>query len=141
MTQPYNDHLQTELSQLKAQGLYKDERVITSTQAGTVSLESGRSVINLCANNYLGLSDHPELIEAGREALSRYGYGMSSVRFICGTQAPHKELELRLSDFLGMQDTILYSSCFDANAGLFETLLGPEAVSYTHLTLPTIYSV
>ena len=119
-------HLKAELSQLETQGLYKKERVISSKQAGTVSLETGQSVINLCANNYLGLSDHPELIEAGREALSRYGYGMSSVRFICGTQSPHKELEQRLSAFLGMQDTILYSSCFDANTGLFETLLGPE---------------
>lgn len=126
MTQPLEAHLKTELSQLETQGLYKTERVISSKQAGTVSLETGQSVINLCANNYLGLSDHPELIEAGREALSRYGYGMSSVRFICGTQSPHKELEQRLSAFLGMQDTILYSSCFDANTGLFETLLGPE---------------
>jgi len=119
-------HLKTELSQLKTQGLYKHERVISSRQAGTVALESGRSVINLCANNYLGLSDHRDLIEAGREALSKYGYGMSSVRFICGTQSPHVELEQRMSNFLGMQDTILYSSCFDANAGLFETLLGAE---------------
>lgn len=126
MTQPLEAHLKTELSQLETQGLYKTERVISSKQAGTVSLETGQSVINLCANNYLGLSDHPELIEAGREALSRYGYGMSSVRFICGTQSPHKELEQRLSAFLGMQDTILYSSCFDANTGLFETLLGSE---------------
>ena len=126
MTQSFVSHLSSELDELKTAGLYKSERVISSTQAGTVSLDSGRSVINLCANNYLGLSDHPELIEAGRAALSRYGYGMSSVRFICGTQAPHKELEDRLSAFLGMEDTILYSSCFDANAGLFETLLGPE---------------
>ena len=126
MTQSFVSHLSSELDELKTAGLYKSERVISSTQAGTVSLDSGRSVINLCANNYLGLSDHPELIEAGRAALSRYGYGMSSVRFICGTQAPHKELEDRLSSFLGMEDTILYSSCFDANAGLFETLLGPE---------------
>ena len=126
MTQSLATHLQSELSQLKSEGLYKTERVISSKQAGTVSLNSGRTVINLCANNYLGLSDHPELIEAGREALLRFGYGMSSVRFICGTQSPHKELEQRLSNFLGMEDTILYSSCFDANAGLFETLLGAE---------------
>ncbi|MEP2782853.1 MAG: glycine C-acetyltransferase [Pseudoruegeria sp.] len=126
MTQSFIDHYQNELSALKQAGLYKSERVITSKQGGTVSLEGGASVINLCANNYLGLSDNPDLIEAGREALSRYGYGMSSVRFICGTQEEHKELEARLSSFLGFEDTILYSSCFDANAGLFETLLGPE---------------
>ncbi len=126
MTQNFTKHLQDELLELKNVGLYKTERIIDSKQAGTVSLDTGRTVINLCANNYLGLSDHPELIEAGREALSRYGYGMSSVRFICGTQTPHKELEERVSSFLGMQDTILYSSCFDANTGLFETLLGAE---------------
>ena len=126
MTESLYHHLKGELEQLQEAGLYKKERVISSKQAGTVTLESGRAVINLCANNYLGLSDHPELIEAGREALSRYGYGMSSVRFICGTQTPHKELEQRLSDFLGMEDTILYSSCFDANTGLFETILGEE---------------
>ena len=126
MNQSFVSHLSSELDELKTAGLYKSERIIDSTQAGTVSLDSGRTVINLCANNYLGLSDHPELIEAAREALSRYGYGMSSVRFICGTQAPHKDLEDRLSSFLGTEDTILYSSCFDANAGLFETLLGPE---------------
>lgn len=128
MNQSFVSHLSSELDELKTAGLYKSERIIDSTQAGTVSLDSGRTVINLCANNYLGLSDHPELIEAAREALSRYGYGMSSVRFICGTQAPHKDLEDRLSSFLGTEDTILYSSCFDANAGLFETLLGPEDV-------------
>ena len=126
MTNAFIEHLGDELKDLKNTGLYKSERIIDSKQAGTVALDSGRSVINLCANNYLGLSDHPELIEAGREALSRYGYGMSSVRFICGTQTPHKILEERLSGFLGTEDTILYSSCFDANAGLFETLLGPD---------------
>lgn len=126
MTQSFLDHLKTELEGLKDAGLYKSERVITSRQAGTVSLADGKSVINLCANNYLGLSDNPDLIEAGCAALRRYGYGMSSVRFICGTQEEHKELEARISAFLGMEDTILYSSCFDANTGLFETLLGPE---------------
>ncbi len=126
MTATYLDHLRTELDGLREAGLYKTERVITSKQAGTVGLASGQQVINLCANNYLGLSDNADLIETGREALSRYGYGMSSVRFICGTQEEHKELEARISSFLGMEDTILYSSCFDANAGLFETLLGPE---------------
>lgn len=126
MTQTFKRHLEQQLAELRETGLYKSERVIDSKQAGTVALDSGRSVINLCANNYLGLSDHPELIESGREALSRFGYGMSSVRFICGTQTPHKILEERLSGFLGTEDTILYSSCFDANTGLFETLLGAE---------------
>ena len=119
-------HLHSELETLKSTGLYKTERVITGKQAGTVSLATGRDVINLCANNYLGLSDNAELIAAGQEALDRYGYGMSSVRFICGTQSVHTELEKRLSSFLGFEDTILYSSCFDANTGLFETILGPE---------------
>jgi len=126
MSDRFINHMRTELEALRNTGLYKTERVITSKQAGTVMLDSGKSVINLCANNYLGLSDNPDLIEAGRDALSRYGYGMSSVRFICGTQEEHKELEARLSRFLGFEDTILYSSCFDANTGLFETLLGPE---------------
>ncbi len=120
------DHLTAEIAELKQAGLYKTERVITSKQAGSVALADGRRVINLCANNYLGLSDNADLIEAGRTALERYGYGMSSVRFICGTQEEHKMLETRLSEFLGMEDTILYSSCFDANTGLFETLLGPD---------------
>lgn len=123
---PFIKHLSGELAGLKESGLYKTERVITSKQAGTVALESGKEVINLCANNYLGLSDNADLIEAGRDALTRYGYGMSSVRFICGTQQEHIELENRISNFLGFEDTILYSSCFDANAGLFETILGPE---------------
>ena len=126
MTKDFIDHLTHELDGLKDAGLYKTERVITSKQAGTVALSSGKEVINLCANNYLGLSDDPDLIEAGRDALARYGYGMSSVRFICGTQEEHTALEARISRFLGFEDTILYSSCFDANAGLFETLLGPE---------------
>ncbi|MCB1385958.1 MAG: glycine C-acetyltransferase [Nitratireductor sp.] len=126
MTAGFIAHLSRELAGLKEAGLYKSERIIASKQAGTVALESGREVINLCANNYLGLSDNAELIEAGRAALTRYGYGMSSVRFICGTQEEHTELEARISRFLGFEDTILYSSCFDANAGLFETLLGPE---------------
>ena len=126
MHQEFNTHLDSQLLELREAGLFKNERVISSKQAGTVSLAGGERVINLCANNYLGLSDNEELIETGREALQRYGYGMSSVRFICGTQEEHKELEARLSAFLGMEDTILYSSCFDANAGLFETLLGPE---------------
>ena len=126
MTKNFLTYLSSELRELRNTGLYKSERVITSKQAGTVALDSGWEVINLCANNYLGLSDNAELIEAGREALARYGYGMSSVRFICGTQEEHTELETKLSRFLGFEDTILYLSCFDANAGLFETLLGPE---------------
>ena len=126
MTKNFLTYLSSELRELRNTGLYKSERVITSKQAGTVALDSGWEVINLCANNYLGLSDNAELIEAGREALARYGYGMSSVRFICGTQEEHTELETKLSRFLGFEDTILYSSCFDANAGLFETMLGPE---------------
>jgi len=126
MTQNFIEHFADELESLKNSGLYKVERIITSKQAGTVVLKSGKEVINLCANNYLGLSDNPEVIQAGRDALSRYGYGMSSVRFICGTQEEHKELEVRISNFLGFEDTILYSSCFDANTGLFETILGPE---------------
>lgn len=126
MTADFIDHMTREIEMLMQTGLYKTERVITSKQGGTVALDTGREVINLCANNYLGLSDHPDLIEAGRDALSRYGYGMSSVRFICGTQEEHKELEARLARFLGFEDTILYSSCFDANTGLFETLLGPD---------------
>ena len=126
MTQAFIDHLSQELDGLSEAGLFKSERVITTPQAGTVGLANGREVINLCANNYLGLSDHPDLVAAAQAALDRYGYGMSSVRFICGTQEEHKELEARLSRFLGHEDAILYSSCFDANAGLFETLLGPE---------------
>lgn len=126
MSKTFIDHMTDELERLKADGLYKTERVIVSKQAGEVALENGREMINLCANNYLGLSDHPDLIAAGKEALERYGYGMSSVRFICGTQEEHTQLEARLSAFLETEDTILYSSCFDANTGLFETLLGPD---------------
>ncbi|KMW59268.1 2-amino-3-ketobutyrate coenzyme A ligase [Candidatus Rhodobacter oscarellae] len=126
MSDSFVSHLRDEIDGLRTAGLYKSERVITSKQSGTVGLSTGQRVINLCANNYLGLSDNPDLIAAGQEALSQQGYGMSSVRFICGTQDVHKELEARLSAFLGFEDTILYSSCFDANAGLFETLLGPE---------------
>lgn len=119
-------HLSQEIEQLKATGLYKDERVITSPQQAQVEVAGTDSVINLCANNYLGLANHPVLKKAAKEAIDKYGFGMSSVRFICGTLDIHKELEAELSDFLGMEDTILYSSCFDANGGLFETLLGPE---------------
>ncbi|MFV0475895.1 MAG: glycine C-acetyltransferase [Pikeienuella sp.] len=120
------DDIAGRIEGLRADGLFKGERVIATPQRGEISVEGGAQAINLCANNYLGLSDHPALIEAAQTALARWGYGMSSVRFICGTQAPHKALEARLATFLGFEDAILYSSCFDANAGLFETLLGPE---------------
>ncbi len=126
MNQDLLDRLSAELAALKSEGLYKSERVIDSPQEAAISMLGGREVINLCANNYLGLANHPELIAAAHEALDRYGYGMASVRFICGTQTPHKELERRISAFLGMEDTILYPSGFDANGGLFETLLGEE---------------
>ena len=126
MTRAFVSDLAARLDRLKAEGLFRREQVIASPQQGEVTLHTGAACINLCANNYLGLSNHPRLIEAARDALTDYGFGMSSVRFICGTQLPHKRLEGRLSDFLGMQDTILFPSCFDANTGLFETLLGPE---------------
>src|SRR3954452_16835139 len=116
------DQLASDLAQLRAEGLYKAKAVITTPQAADIGVE-GRQVLNLCANNYLGLADHPDVIAAAKEALDRWGYGMASVRFICGTQEVHKELEDALTDFLGTEDTILYSSCFDANGGLFETLL------------------
>ena len=126
MTQPFVSDLAARIDALKADGLFKQEQVIVSPQQGEVTLESGAACINLCANNYLGLSNHPRLIEAARAALREYGFGMSSVRFISGTQLPHKRLEERLSGFLGMEDTILFPSCFDANTGLFESLLGAE---------------
>ena len=122
----FAEHLKNELADVKEAGLYKSERVITSSQRALVDVASGDSVLNFCANNYLGLANHPDLIGAAKQGLDSHGFGMASVRFICGTQDIHKTLEAKLSDFLGMEDTILYSSCFDANAGLFETLLGPE---------------
>ena len=114
------------LEEIQAAGLYKSERIITSRQDAHIRTGGDRESLNLCANNYLGLASHPEIIAAARHALDEWGYGLSSVRFICGTQTPHKHLENALSSFLGTDDTILYSSCFDANGGLFETLLGPE---------------
>ncbi|AXA39173.1 glycine C-acetyltransferase [Rhizobium leguminosarum] len=126
MTSQFLSHLQAEISALKDAGLYKSERVISSKQAGEIAISTGERVLNFCANNYLGLADNEELAEAGKKALDRYGYGMASVRFICGTREEHKLLEARISTFLGMEDTILYSSCFDANGGLFETLLSEE---------------
>ena len=114
------------LTQIRAEGTYKDERVITTPQRSRIDTTAAKRVVNMCANNYLGLSDDPRLIEAAKASYDKWGFGLSSVRFICGTQAIHKELEQKLSEFLGMEDAILYSSCFDANGGLFETLLGPE---------------
>lgn len=119
-------HLHTQTEELKALGLYKAERIMTTAQDSKVGVLPGKTVINLCANNYLGLADHPIVIQAAQEALEQYGFGMASVRFICGTQVIHKQLEEKVSHFLGMEDTILYSSCFDANGGLFETLLSEE---------------
>ncbi|NQZ82939.1 MAG: glycine C-acetyltransferase [Colwellia sp.] len=119
-------HLQAQIDQVKEDGLYKAERVITSAQQTAISVSTGEQVINFCANNYLGLANHPSLIAAAKTGLDEHGFGMASVRFICGTQDIHKTLESKLSGFLGMEDTILYSSCFDANAGLFETLLTAE---------------
>ncbi len=119
-------HIIQQLDEIRAAGLYKGERIITTAQAARVRVGDGREVLNLCANNYLGLADHPEVIAAAHAALDRWGYGLASVRFICGTQELHKELEQQVSEFLGTDDTILYSSCFDANGGLFETLFGPE---------------
>ncbi len=125
MTGAFLAHISSELEGLRAAGLYKHERIITSPQSSVIEV-GGRRLLNFCANNYLGLADNEELLDAAKAALDRYGYGMASVRFICGTQEEHKQLEAKISGFLGMEDTILYSSCFDANGGLFETLLGEE---------------
>lgn len=125
MRDRFTEFLQRELASVQQDGLFKSERVITSPQQAVVDV-AGQAVINLCANNYLGLANHPTLITSAEKALEKYGYGMASVRFICGTQSPHKALEKKISTFLNKEDTILYSSCFDANTGLFETLLGPE---------------
>jgi len=122
----FYSQLQEQLEQVKAEGLYKSERIITSSQQAEIAVASGDSVINFCANNYLGLANHPSLIAAAKSGLDAHGFGVASVRFICGTQDIHKTLEAKISEFLQTEDTILYSSCFDANAGLFETILGPE---------------
>ena len=119
------NQLENQLNEIREAGLYKSERVIESPQEAHIKVANGE-VLNMCANNYLGLSDHPAIVEAAHQALDDWGYGLSSVRFICGTQAIHKELELKISEFLGMEDTILYTSCFDANGGLFETILSEE---------------
>ncbi|HSI12211.1 MAG TPA: glycine C-acetyltransferase [Chthoniobacter sp.] len=132
MIATYKDHLLKQLTDIRAAGLYKSERIITTPQDAHIRVtqpadgNGEREVLNLCANNYLGLAEHPDVVAAAHATLDRWGYGLSSVRFICGTQQLHKQLEAKLSEFLGTEDTILYSSCFDANGGLFETLLGPE---------------
>ena len=126
MTGAFLDHLRTEIDGLRRDGLYKDERVITSQQQAVITVAGGSEVLNFCANNYLGLANHPTVMAAAQQGIAERGFGMASVRFICGTQDIHKQLEERLSGFLGTEDTILYSSCFDANGGLFEALLGAE---------------
>ena len=126
MSASFISHLEQQLNATRKDGLYKVERVITTQQQADIATQSGDQVINFCANNYLGLANHPALIEAAKSGLDSHGFGMASVRFICGTQDIHKALEAKISDFLGTEDTILYPSCFDANGGLFETLLGPE---------------
>lgn len=126
MTRTRFSHIEDSLAQIRSGGLYKNERTITTPQRAHVQVDEERSVLNLCANNYLGLADHPEVIAAAHAALDRWGFGCASVRFICGTQSIHRDLEDRLTQWLGTEETILYPSCFDANGGLFETLLGPE---------------
>ncbi len=125
-TEAFQQHVRGQLDAIRCAGTYKAERVILTPQGTTIRVADGRPVLNLCANNYLGLAQHPAVREAAHAALERWGYGLASVRFICGTQGVHKQLEAALSEFLGTEDTLLYSSCFDANGGLFETLLGPE---------------
>src|SRR5216110_2180198 len=123
MVSEFEKQVAQTLEEIKSQGLFKTERVITTPQDSHIAITGGKRVLNMCANNYLGLADHPALIAAAKEALETHGFGMASVRFICGTQDIHKELEAALTKFLGTEDTILYPSCFDANGGLFETLL------------------
>ncbi|MEC8664696.1 MAG: aminotransferase class I/II-fold pyridoxal phosphate-dependent enzyme, partial [Pseudomonadota bacterium] len=122
----FSTHYETELEGLREKGLFKPERIITSPQSADITVSSGDHVLNFCANNYLGLADNEELVSAAKKCLDDYKLGMASVRFICGTLDLHKKLEQRIAKFKGMEDAILYSSCFDANAGLFETLLGAE---------------
>ena len=119
-------HLENEIESIKNDGLFKEERIITSPQGAEISLSTGQTVLNFCSNNYLGLSSHPEVIQAAKDAMDTHGFGMSSVRFICGTQDIHKELEQKIADFYGTEDTILYAAAFDANGGVFEPLLGKE---------------
>lgn len=126
MYSKYQQSLQSQIAEIKEAGLYKNERIITSPQSAEIKVSTGESVLNFCANNYLGLSNHPDLIKAAKEALDERGFGMSSVRFICGTQDLHKTLEAKIAEFFGTEDTILYAACFDANGGVFEPLLGEE---------------
>lgn len=126
MRQKFIQHLESQIKELKVNGLYKEEREIISPQQADIQIADGRHVLNFCANNYLGLANHPEVIAAAKKSYDQYGFGLSSVRFICGTQSIHHQLEKKISKFLNTDDTILYSSCFDANGGLFETLLGEE---------------
>src|SRR5436190_1620780 len=126
MLDEFDQHLANTLAEIRSQGLYKTERIITSPQDAHIGIAGGRQVLNMCANNYLGLADHPALIAAAKDALDSHGFGMASVRFICGTQDLHKQLERTIAQFFGTQDTILYAACFDANGGLFEPLLGEQ---------------
>ena len=126
MSQGFISHIQAQLDATKNDGLYKKERVITSQQHADITVTDNKHVINFCANNYLGLANHPDLIAAAKQGLDTHGFGVASVRFICGTQDIHKQLEKKISEFLGTEDTILYPSCFDANGGLFETVLEAE---------------
>ena len=126
MDSTFLEQLATQTDELRDAGLFKAERVIASQQDAVIQLDDGTEVVNFCANNYLGLANSPRLIAAARDAIETYGYGMASVRFICGTQTVHRKLEHEISSFLGTEDTILYSSCWDANGGLFETILGEE---------------
>src|SRR3989441_122440 len=126
MDSSFRQHIAKHLAEIQAAGTYKRERVIVTPQGASIRVQDGQPVLNLCANNYLGLAQHPAVAAAARDGLEKWGYGLASVRFICGTQAQHKELERKITEFLGTEDTILYTSCFDANTGLFETLLGAE---------------
>src|SRR5881394_2373530 len=126
MAQAFLEHLRTQLAELEKAGLYKHERVLDSPQSAEIHVYGGASALNFCANNYLGLANHPDIAAAAKKGITEHGYGMASVRFICGTQDVHRELETRIAKFLGTEDAILYGSCFDANGGLFETLLGEE---------------
>ena len=126
MYQKFQDFLKQELTEIQNAGLYKNERIIVSPQSGEITLQNGKKVLNFCANNYLGLANNPKLIAAAKEALDTHGYGMASVRFICGCSDLHKQLEAKIAEFFGTEDTILYAACFDANGGVFEPLLGAE---------------
>src|SRR2546422_3894712 len=126
MYKAFHSHISSQLEEIRSAGTYKRERVIVTPQGTSIRVSDGKPVLNFCANNYLGLAQHPAVVAGARDALDKWGYGMASVRFICGTQGVHKQLEAKLSEFLGTEDTILYGSCFDANGGLFETLLGEQ---------------